>query len=193
MRHILNILILITSLSCQIRTDKNDNNMIHSDAKTKSENLDSVTNIKLGVPINLKEIKTLDFLTVTSGVVPNSETNKLCKPDTIGFFGGYNLINKNTNELIGYLKVFTTDKPETWRFDNNNEIFSAIELTGQDVSVWDSIKIGLIENKLIEFIGQNFHYKKGQTIYADFGDYDGTFWIDKGKISKLEIRNICDD
>ncbi|MGQ1788551.1 hypothetical protein [Saccharicrinis sp. GN24d3] len=149
-----------------------------------------MTNKTLDFPVNLKEIKALDFLTVTSGVVPTSETIKLYRPDTTGFFGGYNLINKNSNEYIGYLKVYTTDKPEAWRFDSNNEIFCAIELVQQDIAVWDIIKIGLKEDVLIGFIGQNFHYKKGQTIYADFGKYDGTFWITDGKISKLEIRRI---
>ncbi|MBN2348530.1 MAG: hypothetical protein JXJ22_06830 [Bacteroidales bacterium] len=167
--------------------------MIHSDTKTNSDTLDTVTIKKLGIPINLIEIKKLDFLTVTSGVIPISKTDKLCRLDTTGFFGEYTLINKNTNKIFGNLKVFTTDKPENWRFDNNNEIFSVIELIGKDISLWGELTVGQTESDLKEFIGQNFHYKKGQTIYADFGDYDGTFWINNGVIEKLEIRKICNN
>jgi hypothetical protein len=194
MRYMLNILILISFLSCQNRTQTND--LINIDTSIIIEDSNSSnasSKAQLGLPVSLKDLKKLDCLTTTSGVIPKSETSKLCKPDTNGFFGEYVLINKNKNKIIGYLKVYTTDKPEMWRFDSENETFTAIELIGDEIRIWGKITVGTTEIDLEKFIGQNFHYKKGQTIYADFGDYNGTFCINNGKIEKLEIQIVCID
>ncbi|MFI5220347.1 MAG: hypothetical protein ACHQNT_12755 [Bacteroidia bacterium] len=144
-------------------------------------------------PVPLNEIKQLNFLETTSGVAVISETKIFCKPSEAGFFGFYYMFNKTKQpwDYIGILKVHTTDKPEKWRFDTKNEIFVEIELENTDISVWDSIKVGVSEGGLMKFIGDNFHYKKGTIVYAELGDFKANFTIADDKISKLKVGRYC--
>ena len=145
----------------------------------------------LADPINISRVKALDFLTTTAGVIPEAEAAKFCPVDTVGFLGFYHLINKQTLKQLGMLTVSCGDKPENWRYDTKNERFVAIELNGNAIKVWDRELIGMTKELLLKFIGPRFHYLKGQTMFVDFGDYEGVFWL-KGKVVyKLEIKKNC--
>ena len=143
-------------------------------------------------PVDIKMIKNLPFLTTTSGVVPVKETKKLCKPAMSGFFGHYQLINKNNKSFIGQLFVYTTDKPGNWRFDTNNEAFAEIQLVSNEIKVWDSLGVGTNKKDLLAFIGQNFQRQKGTVLQTDIGDYSAYFTILADTVSRLLIRKTCE-
>ena len=143
-------------------------------------------------PINLTEIKNLEFLTTTSGVVSHSELESLCEQNEEGFYGFYYLINKNEKyRIMGLLTVYTTDKAKSWRFTSKNESLSMLELKTHDIKVWDSIAVGIDQSQLLNFIGTNFHYRKGNTLYAELGEYKSSFTISNDTISRIKIVKSC--
>ena len=124
-------------------------------------------------------------------VVPHSDTSRFCNPTKNGFFGFYSIIDKKNDEQIGTLYIHTSDKPENWKSDSQNETFTSINLLSNDIVIWDSLKVGLTQSELNNFIANQFHYKKGQTVYSDFGKYEGIFTMRNDSIVKLEIKTKC--
>ena len=51
--------------------------------------------------------------------------------------------------------------------------------------------IGMTKEMLLKFMGSRFHYLKGRTIYADFGEYEGIFWLKNKIIHNFEIKKTC--
>ncbi len=195
-KNILLIALIFTLLSCKKRIE-NGRTVIKKKTEIVDENsipeIDSKKlNKKFPEPLNLKNIKNLEFLTTTSGVVAHSQVESLCKQDEEGFYGFYYLINKEKkHRKIGLLTVYTTDKPENWKFNSENESLSIIELQTDDLKVWDSIAVGISQSKLLNFIGKNFHYKKGSTLYTEIGEYKSSFTISKDTISEILIVKSC--
>jgi hypothetical protein len=146
-----------------------------------------------GEPINILELKRLTFLTVTSGVLPHSESNTLCKPSDHKFFGHYQLIDKSDDKFgfIGQLVVSVPNKAESWTYENDYETFVEIKLESKKIRVWKEIGVGTIETHLKSFIGDNFNYKKGTMIYAELGDYSLNATILGDTINKLTVGKYC--
>lgn len=142
-------------------------------------------------PINISDIKKLDFLMTTSGVLPISKAKFLCNNEKDGFYGFYSLIHKDKKQLMGLLTVYTTDIAGNWGYDSTNETFSSIELTTSDIKVWDSINVGISKSELLNFIGTNIYAKEDETIHIDLGEYFSSFAISNDTISSIKIIKLC--
>jgi hypothetical protein len=181
--------LLILGLNCSNKQDQSVNN--HS---VKDKSFDSLVNkddnkhLKLlSDPIGIENIKELSFLEVTSGVVAISESEKLCAPSDIkGFFGHYQLINKIKHTYIGQLIVFAPVEPKNWTYDNNSDMFVKIDLEKEDISVWDSVKVGMNKKDLIDFLGKDVK-KKGDFLIADVNNYESEFTILKGTVKRIKV------
>jgi hypothetical protein len=176
-----------TLITCNHKTDNSEKSNVIINQDSSVYQSDSI----FVEPVSIDELKSLEFLITTSGVVPNSETKRLCPKDSIGFFGFYTLINKNTQEYIGTLNVHTTEKPENWKYDSRIEKFASITLLNNDVKIWGKAFIGMSTKQVLDFVGDRFHYTKGQTMYSDFGGYDGSFWFARDTVNKIEIKKTC--
>ncbi|KAA1240784.1 hypothetical protein [Aquimarina sp. RZ0] len=195
-RYLILILLSLFLVSCKKETKKEPveikNKIEVVEKKSVQENNPEIPIREFSDPINLTEIKNLEFLTTTSGVVPHSELESLCKQNEEGFYGFYHLINKNKKYwMMGLLTVYVTDKPESWKFNSKNETLSMLELKTDDIKVWDSISIGISQSKLLDFIGTSFHYKKGSTLYAELGEYKSSFTMSKDTVSGIKIVKSC--
>jgi len=137
-------------------------------------------------PVDLYSIKNFKNTEFTSGV----ET-KICDIETEGFFGSYGLIDMKESKPFANLIVLTTDQPEKWRADSKNEQFVSLELFSEKLIIWDSLRVGLTLVQLNNFIGEQFHYKKGQTVYADFDRYEGIFQARNDTIVSFELKTKC--
>jgi hypothetical protein len=180
-------IILVILFSCKSRTE----NLTGNDSKQFNTEITSTSDSVFVDPISIDEIKNLDFITTTSGVIPKSETEKLCSTDTNGFFGFYTLINRFTNKQIGELKVFTADEPTHWKKDTENEKFAAIKVLSNEIKVWNLTLIGLTKSELNQITKDRFHYLKGQTMYVDFNGFDGTFNFRSDTVNTFEIKRTC--
>lgn len=87
--------------------------------------------------------------------------------------------------------VFYPGKAENWKFDTIDEILLELITESQSIKVWNKNLIGISVKELNEFIGQNFHYKKGQTYYADMGDYECIIYFKNELTYKLRIKRKC--
>ena len=147
-------------------------------------------NKEFSCPIDLKKLLREDFLETTSGIYRASETEEFFKPSISGFFGSYTLLNKNGprgKKYIGDLIIYTTERAENWRQDSDNQFFIGIKLEQSTISIWDSVKVGISEKTLLDFIGENFHYKKGTTIYSELGDFSCSFIIKGDSVSFISV------
>ncbi|WP_130287496.1 hypothetical protein [Aquimarina brevivitae] len=195
-RYLILVLLSFLLVFCKKETEKES---IKIENKIETLEANSIEKNNPEIPIrvfadliNLTETKSLEFLTTTSGVVPHSDLESLCKQEKEGFYGFYHLINKDQKyRMIGMLTVYTTDKPESWKFNSKNESLSILELKTDDIKVWDSIAIGTEKSKLLDFIGTSFHYKKGSTLYAELGEYKSSFTISNDTISGIKIVKSC--
>ncbi len=145
-------------------------------------------------PVDIKKIKNFPDVFTTSGVVPTKESEKLCKQNSNGFFGRYILVHKQTSAkdpIFGQLIVYVTGSADNWKYDNSNETFAELTLTSSQIKLWDKIKIGTSENELLNFIGENFHYKKGTVIFSEINEYSLQCTILADTINKLTIGKYC--
>jgi len=181
------LIFCIILFSCKSRTE----NVTEDDSKQSNTKIINASDSVLVDPISIDEIKNLDFIITTSGVLPISETEKLCPKDTNGFFGFYTLINRNTNEQIGELQVFTTDEPTEWKKDTNNEKFAAIKVFSNEIKVWNLNMIGATKSEVDKIAKDKFHYLKGQTMYVDFNGFDGTFNFRNDTVNTFKIKRTC--
>jgi hypothetical protein len=150
--------------------------------------------IQTSPPVDIKIIKHLPDIVTTSGVLPTKESENLCKPNTKGFFGRYYLVHKQTgvkDPVFGQLIIFVTGKADNWKYDNNNETFAQLILTSSQIKLWDKIKIGTTEKDLLNFIGKNFHYKKGTLIYSEINEYSLECTILADTINKMTVSKYC--
>jgi len=144
------------------------------------------------IPINIKELKNRFHEATTSGIVPHSEIKNYCIPDTTGFLGLYNLSTIDTGfSLIGTLTVFVTGKPEEWHYDNNSEEFAGIMIWSNKIKIWNEITVGSTKNDILGFIGNTFHYTKGQTLFCELGDYHANFTIIEDTVARISINKNC--
>ncbi len=190
-------IILILTISCvnseranekKIDSIKIEENNHQRDIEMFSEEICS--------PIEIEKLLNLEFLETTAGVLSPKESKKFCTQKETGFFGSYTLIQrdeKNENSFIGYLTIFTTDKPEKWRQDSKNQKFIEIELHHPTITLWEKIKVGISERELLKFIGNNFHYKKGKLIYSEIKPYTCEFEIESELVKSLKVGIYCKD
>ena len=200
-RHYIYLITIFTLTAC-LTVDKEEsensaeNNFKADTLKTKEANLnsDSLKDEKtFGQPIDIFELKGLTFLTVTSGVWPHSESKTFCKPYDHKFFGHYQLIDKSDDKFgfIGQLIVSVPNSAENWTYENDYETFVEIKLENSKIRIWKDIGVGTKETQLKNFIGDNFHYKKGTMIYAELGDYSLNATILGDTINKLTVGKYC--
>jgi len=145
-------------------------------------------------PVEIKVIKNLPNIITTSGVLPTKESEKLCKQDTIGFFGRYTLVHRhrtNSEPIFGHLIVYVKGKAAGWKYNNNNETFAQLTLTSSKIKLWNKIHIGTSEKELINFIDKNFHYKKGIFIFSEIGEYSLECRIIADTINKITVSKYC--
>jgi hypothetical protein len=177
----------------EISEKKNSNADTLATNKTSVDSDSLQGNKTFGEPIDIKELKGLTFLTVTSGVLPHSESKTFCKPSDHKFFGHYQLIDKSDDKFgfIGQLVVSVPNKAESWTYENDYETFVEIKLESRKIIAWKEIGVGTKETHLKSFIGDNFYYKKGTTIYAELGDYTLNATIFGDTINKLTVGRYC--
>ena len=145
-------------------------------------------------PIDIKLIKHLPNVVTTSGVLPTKESINLCRPNSKGFFGHYFLVHQQSgakDPIFGELIVYVTGTADKWKYDNNDETFAKLTLTSSRVKLWDKINIGTSEKDLLNFIGKNFHYKKGTIIFAEINEYSLQCTVLADTINKLTVGKFC--
>ncbi len=142
-----------------------------------------------GEPFKLTEFKKNFSKYSTTGIV--SKSDSLCQFNEFGIYGSYNLIDNFKSDYYGELIVFYPGKAETWKFDSTNE--KILELTTESnlIKLWNRKLIGISLKDLNDFIDKNFHYKKGQTYYADMGDYECILYFKNELTYKLKIKLKC--
>lgn len=184
----LNILLVFILIGC-FNPNQNGKNLQNSNLSEKTEP-DSIETEKSKTPVDILKLLNLNFLETTSGTLSKNERKRYLQANETGFFGSYELFYRHEDKewsYIGYLVVFTTDKPDHWRQDSKNQKFIEIELEHPCISIWDTIRVGVSEKYLMKFIGNNFHYKKGNSIYAEIGEYSCDFTIINDTINRLKV------
>lgn len=143
-------------------------------------------------PFDIQHIKTRANKSSTSGVVPHSQSKSFCKQLGTGFYGFYYLLmNDSHNGPVGLMTVYTNDHPNRWRYDTVNELLYSLELETKDITLWDSISIGMNKNDLLEFInGNTIDYNKNQ-IVTTLGDFNSTFQISNDTVYHIKIERNC--
>ena len=58
------------------------------------------------------------------------------------------------------------------------------------MKIWDKISIGATKSDILEFIGNEFHYQKGQMLFCELGDYSVNFTIKEDIVTKIVIEKI---
>ncbi len=193
-------LLIISSLaliltSCN-QTTRNDEKELEFNADSVEELTTEIDEDFIELPIDIYELKKLPFLETTSGCVTISETKKFCRPDTAGFFGHYQLLNKTNPfdyKFIGQLIVYTTDKPGNWRFDTSNETFIEIELKSPVIKVWTGIGVGTTETELLDFLKHKNYYRQDSEIKAEISGYSTIFYLISDTVNYLKISKYCND
>ncbi len=160
---------------------------------TNSTSADLNKEKTIEVPVDIAELKRSPFLSVTSGVLPYSESKAFCQPQKHSFFGHYQLIDKSDDQLglMGRLIVSVPNKTKKWSYESTDETFVEIKLASKKIKVWKEIGIGTKEDQLNSFIGDSFHYKKGTMIYAVLGDYTLNATILVDTIHELTVGKYC--
>lgn len=143
--------------------------------------------------INVSMIKSRYQNYSTSGVISKFTSKDLCRPDSVGFFGSYCLIDSISMRAVGDMVVFNSGKAKSWRYDNQDDIFISLRNYQGDLTFFNGVGVGLPQDSLIKKINSYFHYKKGTTIHADIDKYYLDCQIKNGVINSITIRYVCKD
>lgn len=192
MRHTIYLLIPIICFSCNDRPkniDVVEETQTQNDAAVKPVSNDTLIN-SFPPPINIHKLKE-SLKSFTSGVLSTPDSKVFCNPENMKFFGFYFLLGHRGGGPFGTLTISLPQKPKTWVADDPQEEFEEIELNSNEAKVWDSVSVGMPEKAIIKFLGKNFHYKKGTTIYSELGNYSAAFTIQADTISKLKVGIYC--
>jgi hypothetical protein len=138
--------------------------------------------------LNLTTIKKKYQEFSTSGILSKKEQKDLYKPDSIGFYGFYNLVDSLSMDLCGFLVVYNKGIPKNWKYDNTDDIFILLDYQKGDMTFFNGIKIGQQELVLQEKLKDCFHYKKGTMIHADIDNYSTDLYLDNDTISRIRIE-----
>lgn len=195
MQRMSNKIYILTLVICFSCNNKKQSDEVLTENKTQidtAEKLEAKDSLKRSYPspIDIQEFKK-SLNSFTSGVLATQDSKDFCNPDNTKFFGFYFLLGRGGCGPFGTLTISLPHKPKKWLADDPNEEFEEIKLNTNEVKVWDSVSVGMKEKDLIKFIGSNFHYKKGTTIYTELGDYSASFTIDSDTICKLKIGKYC--
>jgi hypothetical protein len=179
--------LLLILISCQTPTDKEQ-------TKNKTETL--VVNevqplAELDEPIDVFEIKNLDWLTTTSGVASNTKNLKFCDWKEEGFFGFYFLIDQEKKGgPVGRLTVHAKDK-NGWQFDNRTDEFARIELQTNRIKVWDEIGVGSTKSQLLDFLKPYDITTSDSIVKSRLDNYSAEFTIVSDTVNRLIIERNC--
>jgi hypothetical protein len=164
-------------------------------AENQSDNseISEINELTENFMIDVPNLKNHPFIVTTSGVLPRSETNKFCmaESESKGFFGCYQLFDKNSYDYLGQLKVYTTDKPEKWKLDSENEIFVEIEIISNKIKLNENFGVGISRKKIIEFIGQNSYTLSEDTLETNIGSYLAYFTFKSDTVNWLKMGKYC--
>ncbi len=185
--------------STQKIAQKTDVDQDNTELQVTRDSTDTLSNYSQELPppiiiTDLDEIRTLDW---NSGII-NKDTS-FCYPIKGGQYGRYYLIDRfhasNSQDiskvLVGEIVIFRKTG-KLWTVNDTTQKFQNITLRSNIIAVWDSIYVGLNKEKLIDFIGRNFHYQKGAILHAEFDNYYGDFTIIGDTIQKIYISRRCD-
>ena len=138
--------------------------------------------------LNLIEIKKMHQKYSTSGILSKKGQTDLYRPDSIGFFGSYNLVDSVSMDFCGLLVVYNKGIPQNWKYDNSDDIFILLDYQKGDLTFFNGIKIGLKEKELQEKLEDFFHYKKGTMIHADIDNYSTDLYLENDTLSRIRIE-----
>lgn len=209
------LLSLLTLFSCsegiskrgnEVESEKADTNQLKRSAyKTRfQDNADSTAALPSvkskrqiqSPPININEVKALDFVYLTSSTLSKQKLKYACEADA-GLYGQYYLINKhNSTEdepYFGVLKVHMPDNSKIWRADAKNEEFKALKLLRNDIPVWDSIFVGTDSVYLHSFLKGYYAKEEADMQLFVVGRYDAKFLIKNATVDEIEIVKRCND
>jgi hypothetical protein len=144
------------------------------------------------IPVNIDEVKRKYEKHTTSSIVNKSEWYKYYRPDTVGFYGDYCLINNDENgesPFVGYLVVFnnSANDAKRWYYYNTSDVFIEITVNTPDLYVYGDICVGSDITHLNRRLGKpniiinNFH------IYSDYVQNVAIFDISERKIRSIRI------
>lgn len=149
--------------------------------------------MQLGEPIDIFQLKKLDFISTTSGVLSHTDSKDFCAPTDHQFFGQYFLLDRadEQSEILGKLIVSVPKRVKVWTYENDYESLVQLELESNKVSLWNKIRVGTSDSELMNFIEPYFSYKKGVFIYAWLGGYALAAEMEGTAVKKLIVTKIC--
>jgi hypothetical protein len=150
-------------------------------------------------PIDFKNIQTAEFLDFTSGSIRQIETSDYCDSIKKGFYGRYTLLDKRRisdtiTPIVGLIDIYMEGEMATWKFTDQGQKIWKINLTSDLLTVWDSIKVGLPKQKILQF-GESHNavcINKGENYYScDFNNFSAVFRFKNDSLSELTITRKC--
>ena len=186
----LSFILFVTSTSCLCKNKEKENSTMKM-VKIENECTEVVKEQSYSlpdIPINVNEVKQKFEKFTTSAFLNRSESKYFYKPDSIGFYGRYNLIGNIENEElwhIGGLIVFNNEKP--WVYDNKSDFFIEIITDMPDLYVYDKINVGSDVSLLIQCLGKPKLIINDFYVYSDDTQNISIFEINAGKIKWIKI------
>lgn len=173
MKILTNIISLFFLLSCSNpKTEKSNSQASFNETLSDSIKKDSIeSNISSGIgePFLISKIEMFEF---TSGGGNKIKTHKDCDTSSAGFYGSYYIIDKKYKDEIGrpigaIITIYSNKKMSKWKASDKDQTIWEIHLKSDIISLWDSIKVGMIRNDIEKFGEANnaICIKKGDNNY----------------------------
>ncbi len=154
---------------------------------------------ELPEPFDITQLKITDRFDFTSGGLPKKDLQEYCENAEKGFFGRYNLIDRQSNlepPIVGTIDIYKSGKMSSWRASDTNQTVWKINLKTDVISVWDSVHIGLPRDKVVQFGQSNkgFCMKKGDFYYScDFNNFSVVYNFKNDTLTEMTITRNCEE
>jgi hypothetical protein len=133
-------------------------------------------------------------LDVTSGGGP--ELRHYCSADSTGFYGQYTLIDRRDPRLedsrVGTLIIHHPDADMgSWTSDDERQAFRYLSLHSSVLTLWDSVRVGMSEAALLDFIAPYEHADKLGYYLVELQPYTAEFHLSDGALTHLHLWLNC--
>jgi hypothetical protein len=189
------ILSVLLLFGCNNHENDNKIEIAQNDLSSDTVEIQNKT-FELEPPLDITSLSEVEQLDWNSGVA-NSK-NEYCYNSSDGHYGFYSLIDKrklktnNIDEiLVGRILIHRKKSKSVWTEKDTTQKIQRIELRSDILTLWQELKVGLSNEDLLNFIGDNFHYQKGTVLYAELPGYNCNFTILSDTIAEIIIDKKC--
>ncbi len=144
-------------------------------------------------PVNLTEIKNLDFLELRTHSINAKDSTFHCGYKK-GTYGTYEFLKRaatGRKEVIGTVLVYAAVSEPSWQQGNADEVFMSIKVTAKEIPLWNMLYVGMSVDTLLSLTPVMHYEKKSDTHVLKGNKFVARFTINNETVNNISVTTLC--